>query len=141
MVESEKTLRVTIAGSYRKHFDRIVEAKRAFEALGAVVLRPAAEQIAEDEGELVRLEGDPDRLRAIKERQLEAIVDGDLLYVVNPGGYMGPSTTFEAGWAHRGGIPLVSSEPSFNADVAIYVSAVGTAEQAVEWIGRNNEQR
>jgi len=131
-------VKVTIAGSYRKHFDRIAEAKRAFEAEGAEVLRPRTEEVAASDNELVRLEGDPDDLRAVREAQFEAIRAADVLYVVNPGGYLGPSATIEVGYAHRGGIPVITSEPPFEADVAVLVAAVGSPAQAMERMRREN---
>jgi len=132
------SLKVTIAGSYRKHFDRIVEAKRRFEELGAQVLRPRSETIAASDAELVRLEGDPDDLRAVREAQFEAIRACDLLYVVNPGGYAGASACIEVGYAHRGGTPVITSEPPFETDAKVLVAAVGGPEEAIEWMRRRD---
>lgn len=132
-------VKVTIAGSYRKHFDRIVEAKREFEEQGAEVLRPRTETVAASDSELVRLEGDPDDLREVREAQFEAIRGADVLYVVNPGGYVGSAATIEVGYAHRGGTPVVTSEPPFEADVAVLVAAVGSPAQAMDLARRGND--
>ena len=93
---------VTISGSYHKHMERILIAKRQFEQLGAVVLRPRTERIVSPEGALVRLEGDPLNVREVQLLQLEAIAASDLVYVVNPGGHVGASATLEVGDAWRG---------------------------------------
>lgn len=115
---------ITISGSYRKHFDRIVTTKREFEELGASILRPLSEEIRERENELVRLSGDPDDLREVQEAQLKAVSDCDLLYVVNPAGYVGPSATLEIGFAHALGKKIITSEPPFEAVVAVLVDDV-----------------
>lgn len=125
-------VKVTICGSYRKHLDRIVEAKREFEKLGATVLRPRAETPVESaDDELVRLEGDPAERRAVRAAQFEAIADSDLVYIVNPGGYVGSSATLEVGYAHRTGTPVVAAEEPFEADVADVVAAVGDPAAAL----------
>jgi len=125
--------KVTISGSYRKHFDRIVEAKKAFEQLGAVVLRPETDVVSSSDEELVRLEGDPEDLRAVQEAQLSAIAECDLLYVVNPGGYLGPSATLEVGYAHRAGIPVVTAEAAFEPAVAAVARGSGEPVEALEF--------
>src|ERR1017187_7610830 len=99
---------VTISGSYRKHLNRILAAKRRFEELGAIVLRPHTEEVVSSEGALVRLQGDPLNVRAVQLLQLEAIAASELVYVVNPGGYVGASATLEVGDARRGGTLIVT---------------------------------
>jgi hypothetical protein len=123
---------VTIAGSYRKHFDRLVDAKQRFEALGAEVLRPHSTTISSTDEELVRLEGDPDDARAVQAAQFSAISRSQLLYVVNPGGYVGASATLEIGYAFRQGALIVTAEQAFEAVVAT-IARVGLPEQALTW--------
>ena len=123
--------KVTISGSYRKHLERILVAKRRFEELGATVLRPDTEEIVGSESALVRLQGDPDDLRAVQLLQLEAIAQSDIVYVVNPGGYVGASATLEVGDARRGGAFIVTAEPAFEEAVAAVVSGVGSPEDAL----------
>jgi hypothetical protein len=122
---------VTISGSYRKHLERILVAKRRFEELGAVVLRPHTEEIVDSEGALVRLQGDPDDVRAVQLLQLQAIAQSDLVYVVNPGGYVGASATLEVGDARRGGALIVTAEPAFEDAVAAVIGGVGNPEEAL----------
>lgn len=122
---------ITISGSYRKHFDRLISVKKDFESLGANVLRPHSDEISSADEELVRLEGDPETLRAIQEKQLEALRDSDLVYVVNPGGYLGPSATLEVGYAHRAGTPVFTSEAPFEPAVAAVISGVVTPGEAL----------
>lgn len=129
-------LQVTIAGSYKKHLDRIVEAKRLFEELGAVVLRPRSETVESKNEGLVLLEGDPDDEEAIQRAQLEAIAESHILYVVNPGGYVGGEATLEVGYAVAAGVTVVTSEPSFEAGVG-FLSKVGTPATALQIFERS----
>lgn len=117
---------VTISGSYSKHFDRITSAKQEFEALGVEVLRPVSETVISSIDGLVRLEGDPQDYQDIHKAQLQAISGSDLLYVVNPGGYVGSAATLEIGYAHALGIPIATSEKAFEAAVAIIDHRVGS---------------
>lgn len=123
---------MTITGSYRKHFERLIEAKRQFEALGARVLRPHAETISSVDEDLVLLPGDPDDARELQQAQLEAIAASDLLYVVNPGGYVGAAATLDVGYAHRGGTAIATSELPFEASVAALATVIGNPERALE---------
>jgi hypothetical protein len=125
---------VTISGSYRKHLDRILVAKRRFEELGATVLRPHTEEIADAEASLVRLQGDPDDVREVQSLQLQAIARSDLVYVVNPGGYVGASATLEVGYARRGATIVVTAEPAFEDAVATVVSGIGSPEEALAFV-------
>jgi hypothetical protein len=124
-------MKVTISGSYRKHFDRLIRAKKDFQSLGAEVLRPHSDEITNADEELVRLEGDPEDIRAVQEKQLKALKDCDFVYVVNPGGYLGPSATLEVGYAYRAGTPIITSETPFEPVVAALIKAVATPEEAI----------
>ena len=130
---------VTISGSYRKHLDRILEAKRRFEELGAVVLRPHTDEVVGPEGPLVRLEGDPQDTQAVQNAQLAAIAQSDLVYVVNPGGYVGPSATLEVGYARRGETLVVTAEPAFEEAVAAVVDGVGGPEDALQLLDQEQQ--
>lgn len=124
-------MKVTIAGSYRKHFDRLVRAKKDFEEVGVEVLRPKSTEISSADEELVRLEGDPGDISEVQERQLEALRDCDFVYVVNPGGYLGPSATLEVGYAHRAGTPIIASEAPFEPVVAAIILGVADPSEAI----------
>jgi hypothetical protein len=131
---SMNPIKVTISGSYRKHFDRIISAKQAFESLGAEVVRPISETITNEGDELVRLQGDPESILAIQDQFLQAVADSDILYVVNPGGYLGPSATFAIGYADRGNQVIVTSEDPFEEAIRVRINAVGDPQQALRQV-------
>ena len=119
---------VTIAGSYRKHLPRLLESAGRFRELGATVLRPRAGAVVDEDDEgaddFVRLEGDPTDQGAVHLRMFDAIdetaLGGGILYVVNPGGYVGPSATANVAWAAKAGAVVVCQEPPYEAVVAVF---------------------
>ena len=123
---------ITVTGSYRKHLSRIFEARRRFLEAGAIVLRPHTEQMSGSDGSLILLEGDPHTASEVRRAQLQAIEKSDLLYVVNPGGYVGPAATADAGYAHRSGTLIVCSEPAWEDVVADMAGGVGSPDRALE---------
>lgn len=128
---------VVISGSYRKHFSRIWQCRQEFEQAGVNVLRPATDEVLVESGTMVRLAGDPETVEGIEAAQLTAISSSELLYVVNPGGYLGPATTLEIGYAHRAGLPIITSEVPYEAAVAAVISGVGSPENAIDLLERN----
>ena len=121
--------RVTIAGSYHKHLERIQEARLQFEDLGADVLRPVGDAEANPPEDVVLAQD-------TRLAQFSAIDRCDLLYLVNPGGYIGPAATLEAGYAYRAGVPVYTQETPSDGDVAAIVERSGSPEEvleAVQW--------
>jgi hypothetical protein len=123
---------VTIGGSYRKHFGRIARAADEFRAAGAQVLRPATSDIVSADDELVRLAGDPEDAIGVELAQFDAIANSTLLYVVNPGGYVGPSAIAQAGLAYGAGVTVVCSEPPFERAMQAVSAGVGAPETALK---------
>ena len=128
---------IVISGSYRKHFERIIDCKIQFEEAGAKVLRPVGKEILSQQGNVVRLEGDPETVEGIEAAQLRAIANSDLLYVVNPGGYLGPATTLEIGYAYRAGLPIITSETPYEAALITVISSTGNPALALEFLINN----
>lgn len=122
---------VTLAGSYSKHLDRILAVRAEFVALGADVLRPASDEVVSRDG-FVLLAGDPEDAAGVREEQFAAINASSLLYLVNPGGYVGAAATMEAGYATALGIPVVSAEEPFETEVELVVSGFGDPAQALD---------
>jgi hypothetical protein len=131
--QSARPATVTIAGSYRKHLDRLLESAERFRGLGADVLRPGTGAVVDEDGEedFVRLEGDPADAGTVHRRQLDSIDLSELLYVVNPGGYVGPSATANVAWAAKGGKLVVLAEPAYELVVATLAGGVGDEEYAI----------
>jgi hypothetical protein len=123
-------LNITIAGSYGKHLDRILSVRDEFIDLGVNVLRPPSSEKIINES-ITRLQGDPDDLGSIRQEQLQAIYRSDLLYIVNPGGYVGSAATLDAGFAHALRIPVWSAEPVFEDAVSLIITSVGSPRDLI----------
>jgi hypothetical protein len=128
--------RVTIAGSYNKFLERLLESREIFIRHGAQVLRPRATRRAQADaarsGDWVRLEGDPADAASAHREMLAAIDQSDLLYVVNPGGYLGPAATANVAWAAKSGALIVLAEQAYEEVVAALADGVGDELYALE---------
>jgi NTP pyrophosphatase (non-canonical NTP hydrolase) len=103
---------VTISGSFNRHWEAVSRVLREVQQMGAEVLSPTHDRVDRDDAGFVYLEGDVGSTGEIETRHLEAIGRSDLLYVVNPDGYVGNSTSLEIGWALSQGIVVRSLEPT-----------------------------
>lgn len=119
---------LTISGSYRKHLPAILAARRVFLDAGIVVLRPRSERIVSSTDGFVRLEDDNEDARAAALAQRQAIRGSHMVYVVNPGGYVGPSAIAEVGFAAGLGIPVAFSEQPFETAARLEAFVTGTPE-------------
>lgn len=120
---------LTISGSYRKHLSAILAARRTFLEAGIDVLRPRSERVLSDSDGFVRLEDDLDDARTAALAQRQAIRGSHMVYVVNPGGYVGPSAIYEVGLASGLGIPVCFSEQPFETAARLDAYMIGTPEQ------------
>ena len=88
---------VTICGSGKKRQEIFLAAKMLTES-GLLVLAPPLHQIEQ------LVDGRPDECRQLAWKgatfaHLNRIEKADIVFIVNPDGYMGPSTTLELGYA------------------------------------------
>ena len=99
-----RMLKCVVSGSFRKHYPRITAVVVVLVRQGIQVLSPKASRIVNPGEDFAILETDlldikEPVIRHIEGKVLEHIRDCDLLYVCNPDGYLGPSTTMEIGFA------------------------------------------
>lgn len=100
---------ITLCGSGR-HREAIHSTGKSLQDRGVVVLVPPLHQI----GKLV--EGRPEECRELAWKgatfaHLNRILKADVVYVVNPDGYVGASTTLELGYAVALGKLVVAMQP------------------------------
>lgn len=103
-------LKVTVSGSFNRHFEAIQEVVAQLEAHGIQVLSPRRSAIRSTTGGFVLLSGDTGTPAQIETKHLKAIKHSDFLYVVNPGGYIGASVAMEIGYALCSSKPVFASE-------------------------------
>lgn len=129
-------VRVTVSGSFTKHWSAVQNAVAEFGNQGAEVLSPhEGPPVREDSG-FVYLRGDAGSAEAIERQHLIAIQGSDLLYVVNPEGYLGTSVALEIGFALAWDTPIWSSDP-FGELPHSQLVRVGDPAQALNRIREN----
>ena len=103
---------VALIGSFRQHLEEVRECARVFAAAGFTVKSPPLSRAIDENRRFVRFESDPPTSsdREIQAAALENIFSSDLVYVVNPGGYIGPATAYELGHVRERGMAVYYAE-------------------------------
>lgn len=103
-----------IIGSFRKHYDQIVNIIDILNKGGIEVLSPKKANIINPEDEFVVFDYDPKHLsyKKIEDKVLEKMHNVDFVYLYNPGGYIGLSASFEIGYCHAHSIKVYAFEKS-----------------------------
>ena len=104
---------VSLIGSFRRHYEAVREAAKIFTAAGITVKSPAISRVLDTAREFVRFESDPIQMsdREIQAATMAKIFSSDLVYVVNPGGYVGTLTAWELGRVQERGMAVYYAEP------------------------------
>lgn len=103
-----------IIGSFRKHYDDMTNVIRLFHEKGIEVLSPKEAEIINPDDEFVVFDYDPKHLteKELEDLVLEKMHKCHFVYLVNPGGYIGLSASFEVGYCAAHGIDVYALEPS-----------------------------
>jgi hypothetical protein len=104
---------VSLIGSFRRHYEEVRKTAEVFAKAGMIVKSPPLSRIVDLEQEFVRFESDPRWASdyEIQAATLEKIFSSDVVYVVNPDGYIGRSTAYELGRIHERGMAVYYAEP------------------------------
>lgn len=121
---SSHQIRATVSGSFRKHLAHIESIVDQLKAAGIEVLSPRRFRPKGEANGFVRVSGDHGSDRQIEIRHLRAIFSSDLLYVVNPGGYIGMSTALEIGAAISASVPVLALETPSDPMLAQFTTTV-----------------
>ena len=105
-----RNTRATFSGSYTKALKEIGRKLDEFSRAGIEVLAPENARYSHTVVDFVYLEGEKGSPLEREREHLSLIARSDLLYVVNPKGYLGKSTLIEIGYAVALGIPVYSME-------------------------------
>lgn len=119
LFKEQSHLRCVVAGSFEKFKKEIDLCIDEFQDFGVMVLAPEKGWVFKPPQRLYRLQ---DRIfrplpkemgmsaRQIEDSFLEAILNSDFVYVVNPDGYVGNTVSFEIGFAIALGIPVYAQQ-------------------------------
>ena len=129
-------LNCTISGSLRRFLPQVRATMRECAAQGINVLSPpSADAIGEVDG-FVLLKGNRGDPRDIEGDHLQSIRRSDFLYVVNPGGYVGPSVTMEIGYALALSVPVFCLEPPSEPILATFTRTERSIETVKRAVGQ-----
>ena len=128
-------MKCTISGSFRKFHAEILRAYDVFDNNGISVLAPRKSEAKNPGAELILLETDPSgaTVKQIEDAHLAAIAASNFLYVVNPGGYIGPSVTLEMGYAHGLKKPIFSSDLPSDHALKAYITEVRSTQDMCDY--------
>jgi len=136
-------LTISLIGSFRQHYAHVVRAAEIFSAAGMEIRSPAMSRIMNPGDKYARFESDPltssDQL--IQAETFEKLFSSDLVYVVAPQGYVGPTTNLELGRLLERGIPIYFSEPPLDLPVAISHGSVLDPQSLIERLFINPPRR
>ena len=108
---------------------------RRFENLGVQVLSPKHSKIVNPDDEFIILEADESICPEILEREhLKAISQASALYLCNVGGYIGPASAMELGWARAMGKMVFVKESCEDVTLRHFTGEQATPEQVKELI-------
>lgn len=132
-------VRVTVSGSFRKHWHDIDAVRIELVERGAEVISPVnGPPVLENEG-FVFLRSDIGTPGDLEREHLSAIRRSDLLYIVNPEGYLGNSVALEIGYALAWDVPIWSSETFVDSPQRELVRA-GSIADALEVVGQRMQE-
>jgi NTP pyrophosphatase (non-canonical NTP hydrolase) len=96
---------------------------------GVGVLSPRSNEATNDAEHFILLRGDRGKPKEIESFHLQAIRKSDFLYVVNPGGYIGPSTTMEVGYALALSVPIFCLDSPTESILAMFMCSEPSIEK------------
>lgn len=122
-----KNIKIVISGSFRKHYNGIKNLIEQFESIGIDVLSPNTSKIINPKDQFVILESDTTlNPQDLEQKHLDLISEADALYVYNPNGYVGLSTSMEIGWAISKGKTIYSHEESKDYTLKLFSGKIAT---------------
>ena len=116
-------LKAVISGSFRKHFDEILQVKKKLEELGVQVLSPSCGSIQNKGHPFIILNSDPiHHYKLIQDSFFARLRCSTFMVVVNKNKYIGPACALEIGYAISMGIQIFALEKITDPNIAPYCS-------------------
>lgn len=140
MPANDSAFRGAIIGSFRKHYETVVDAIGSFEAAGIRVVSPKKSRIIDPNTSFVRFETDPKQSEdaVIQLHALYHILTADFVFVIAPDGYVGRTTCYEIGRVHERQIPLYFSHTPSDIPIAVAQSAVIGVRKFSRFVRQNH---
>ncbi|MEU6745339.1 NUDIX hydrolase [Spirillospora sp. NPDC046719] len=128
---------VSLIGSFRQHYPQVLAAAQLFADAGITVKSPPMSRPTDHGRQFVRFASDSPSCsdHAIQAATLEKIFSSDLVYVVNPGGYIGRTTAYELGRIHERGLAVFYAEPPCDLPIDVPEGTVVSAGDLAAAVG------
>lgn len=130
--------RCVIHGSLRKHARAMGETIAMFQGAGIEVLAPKMTNIVKEEGGFLFFRGeeqyDPRLIELLYLQNLRNLGENGFSYFVNPGGYIGKSTSYELGIAQTLNVPCFFTDYPVDHPAYIGENAVWNSASLVEYL-------
>jgi len=125
-------MKLVIIGSLRKFYRDVMDTAVIFRKNGYTVLFPKHSKAIETNTNFALFESDIScHVKEIEDSLLEKIKLSDFVYLVNPGGYIGISATFEIGYANAVRTPVYALERPKDTTIPFYIKAVLKPDELV----------
>ncbi len=112
---------IAIIGSFRQHYEEVIQALTLFQSLGVKITTPKGTNIIKEGIPFIRFESDCDEWsdEMVQLVALHRILRADIIFVVAPKGYVGRTTCYEIGRIIQAQKPIYFSE--MPKDLPIYI--------------------
>lgn len=132
--------KIALIGSFKQHYNLVLEAFNTFQIAGLEILSPKGTAILEHGIPFVRFTSDPRDLddAMIQTLTLQRILNADLTYVVCPNGYVGRTTCYEIGRLIQAVHPLYFSSIPQDLPIRIPASHILSASELAARFQRGN---
>lgn len=139
MRPSASKFRCIIHGSFRKHFAEIKRVSGIFASAGIEVIAPEFSEIVGSKEGFVYLKtdnqhDDPRLVELLYLRNLKKLGPNGFSYFVNPGGYIGKSTSYELGIAQLSNVRCFFMAPPADHPAYIHKNSIWSAQRLAEYI-------
>ncbi len=125
--------KITVLGSFRRHYNEISEDIKTFNDLGIEVLSPKISKIINPGEEFAILKSDKGSPKELEDRHLSQILLSDCVYVCNPEGYIGITVAFEIGYALSQQIPILFKVKPQDFTMSLYCDGTYTPQDVASF--------
>jgi hypothetical protein len=127
---------IGIIGSFRKHYDQVLQAWKIFYDSGLEIYSPKGSRIIDESKEFVRFESDDpeDSDCMVQSRTLARLFLADIVYVISPKGYIGKTTSYEVGRLIQICKPLYFSSHPIDLPICIPSEHIITPRELVSFL-------
>lgn len=134
-------MKVCIIGSFQKYYDDVVKIIDLFSDVGISTLSPKKSIIDRNEDGFVILKSD---YKGFLHEDIQLMVFhrmflSDFVYVWNPNGYIGKTTSYEIGRASEKGIPIYYKERPVDVPIAIPQNSILSPEELCNYVLMHHE--